>query len=287
MAIFGTLTEIPLLELLRTLGRRTGKLSIVLLSQKRDYHLYLDRAKLKAMHVDGQVLRNGQLIRQAFIELSKAKEGNYTFKSIPVEALPKNFDVPLKPLLNTTSTGQIYKNRLPAPQTRFVTSESKQRELESWQSNSLKAFWKSAVVLFDIGSSAEEIAQTLNVDLRTAQLNIYKLRALGQISPLRSFESKFSSNSLKTSPIKKPQKQGDIVSTLVKDMSNLSYKDIIRSLSEEEQQPSSKPPDTIKPLSPQPLLKSQGTIKPLSPQPSNPSHNRKLVSHLLKALKGR
>ena len=197
MAVFGNLTEIPLLELLRTLGKRTGKLSIGLLPQRQVYHLYLDKARLRALHVDGQILQNGQLIRQAFIKLSTAKEGNYIFKSIPIEELQKNFDVPLKPLLNTTNKTKINKALLPAPQTRFVLSKSKQRELESWQNSSLKAFWKSTVLLFDMGSSAEEIARALKIDVNTAQINIYKLRSLGQISPMRNFETKHSSNVLK------------------------------------------------------------------------------------------
>ena len=268
MAIFGNLTEIPLLELLRTLGKRTGKLSIALLPQEQGYHLYIDKARLRAVHVDGQVLRGGQLIRQAFIELSKAKDGHYTFKSIPIEVLPKSFDVPLKPLLETTSTQKIYKNRLPAPQTRFVLSKSKQQELESWQSNSLKAFWKNTALLFDIGSSAEEISQTLNIDVKTAQLNIYKLRVLGQISPIRSFEGQSSSNSLKTNNVRKPHSQNTRGSTFAKDMSNLNYKDINGTLKQASSEKS--------PLQ----AKTQPT-----PTISRPNNNRKLVSHLLRALR--
>ena len=270
MAIFGTLTEIPLLELLPTLTRRTGKLSIVVLPQKRSYYLYLDKERLKALYIDKQALLNGVLIRQAFIELFKAKDGHYTFKPISIEVLPKSFDVPLKPLLNTTSEDKVFKDRLPTPQTKFILSEPKQRELEPWQSNYLKEFWKSTILLFDKGSSALEVARALSIDVRTAQLNIYKLRTLGQISPMRSFEDKFSSDVPETPYRKSSQEQDYIGSTFVEDMSRLSYREIIKRLRETEQTPLLEPLDRIK--------------LPLSSQSSS-SHNKELINHLLKVLK--
>ncbi len=274
-AIFGTLTEIPLLELLRTLGKRTGKLSIKVLPIKCDYDLYLDKSRLRALCVNGQVVRSGVSIREAFVELSNAKDGQYIFRSISEEELPKSFDVPLKPLLlNTTNKGEVnhYKERLPARQTRFKLA--RRGELEAWQSESLKTFWERTALLFNRGSSAEEIARELNLEVTKVQLNIYKLRSLGQIAPIRSFENKLPPSSpRRVNSLKATLPGENLEKSLIKNINHLSYEEILKSLKGPQKGSLSKPKDETT------------HTHSSSSSSSNYSVNKGLINHLLRALK--
>ena len=293
MAIFGTLAEMPLPELLRTLERRTGKLSIEVLPQKSDYSLYLNKARLRAMYVDNKVLGNGILIRQAVTELSEAKQGNYIFKAITEEALPKNCDIELAfLLLNISNTDELmhYKNRLPAPKTCFTRSGW--QDVKVWPSESLKMFWKKTASLFDQSCSPEKVAKEFNLDLEQVRLNFYKLRTLRQISPVRSFESKLPSTSSASSFSKLPpldssitaatqQRQVSTNEELVKNIATMSYQEILKSLVD-PQEPSPAQKQNLPPIQKQQpsSIAMQKVSKPAV-------HQKGLVDRLLKALSKR
>ncbi len=289
MAIFGTLAEMPLPELLRTLERRTGKLSIEVLPQKSDYSLYLNKTRLRAMYVGNEILGNGILIRQAVTELSEAKQGNYIFKSISEEALPKSCDIELAFLLlniANTDTDEItrYKNRLPAAKTYF--KRSNWQSVKVWPSKSLKTFWERTASWFTEGCSAEKVARELNLDVNQVRLNFYKLRSLRQISPVRSFESTSPAVSSASSfegklppldsSITAAMQQRSASAEFVKNISNMSYQEILKSLAE-------------KPASPS-IQKQKQELAPVQVQKklSKPLANQKgLVDRLLKALSKR
>lgn len=286
MAIFGTLTEIPLPELLRTLERRTGKLTIEVLPQKCAYDLYLEKAKLKAMLIDGKALQNRMLIREAVSELSKAKEGDYTFKAVSRDVLPQNFDVAIEPLLLTNDGKDDreeinrYRNRLPAAQTRFKSSSW--GKIDTWPSSALQSFWEKTHTLFSKGTSAEEITKNLGLDIEKTQLYIYKLRSLGQISPIRSF-GRGSANSLpQKTTAKKPN---DIESFFVKNIANLSYEEILKNLQSAQSPPNEKAKPQPREEKLNPIFPSKQMEKPNQPSKTGSTYDKGLISNLLKALK--
>ena len=82
MAIFGTLDEMPLPEILTMLGRRTGKLHLSGLPQGQIYELYLDKANLKALHVDRKFLATDMLVREAMVKLSNYEKGTFKFQRL-------------------------------------------------------------------------------------------------------------------------------------------------------------------------------------------------------------
>ena len=264
MAIKGTLAEIPLPELIRILERRTGKLNIKTLPQS-DHDLYLDQARLKAIYIDGEVLKDKETIREIITNLSKIREGNYTFKAVSKEELPQSCDVALRLLLlKLTGVDEVtlYKDRLPAAQTRFKRSNSK--KVETWPDESLKKFWLTTIFLFAKSCSAEEIARKLNLDLEQTRLNLHKLRCLGQISPVRSFEAKLPYVDSSITPSTQKSKLS-IEKLLIENANNMSYQEILNNLKEPEK--------------PTPLKERR--------RPNRSPINKGLASRLLRALSKR
>ena len=268
MAIFGTLEEMPLPELLTMLGRRTGKLQLAKLPQEQNYKLYLDKAKLRAISVNNKILENESLARQAMIKLLSFEQGIFEFKRLPEDQLNGNLNIPIDKLLLQTTIVidelKTQKERLPDAKTRFKRSG----QVEIWVDDALYDFWQNCSSLLDKGCSAEEIATSLSLDTETVRYNLYKLRSLGKIAPVRAF---------KQSPVppKQTPKQDLDLNKSIQDM---SYREIIKWLQSNDS-------------------KSQGTLTK-SKQPANqiesnkppvyqPVHQKGLVNRLLKALSRR
>ena len=237
MAIMGTLAEIPLPELVRTLEKRTGKLSIRVQPQESDYYLYVDKARLKALYLDEKSLENSTVIRETLTELSRLKEGNYVFKSISEEVMPESCNVGLRLLfLKISQSDETVpnKDRLPAAQTRFERSDCP--EVEVWPSESLKDFWLRTASLFAKGCNAEEIAKELNLDVEQARVSLYKLRCTGQISPVRSFGNKLSPANSSITTVTQKNKP-NIEKSLVESINNLSFEEILIGLKKPQKLP--------------------------------------------------
>ena len=126
----------------------------------------------------------------------------------------------------------LYKDRLPASQTRFKRAKSE--KLETWPSESLKKFWLKTTFLFAEGCDAEEISQKFNLDLDQTRLNIYKLRCLGQISPIRSFELKLPKTDYSITVTTQKTKP-NLEKFLIENINNISYQEILKTLKEPEE----------------------------------------------------
>ncbi len=258
MAIFGTLEEMPLPELLTMLGKRTGKLKLTKLPQQQNYDLYLDKAKLKALHINGQGLANNLLVHEAIIKLLGFEQGIFEFQRLTQGQLEQSLDIAIDKLLLQTATEideiEAHRERFPDPKTRFKSSG----QVDIWIDNDLYTFWQSCSSLLNKGCSTEDIAQHLSLDMELVQLNLYKLRSLGKIAPLRAFEQ--------GSTPSKPKKD----TSLSKDIENMSYKEIIAWLHSSDST-------------------SQSTVTKKEPikqeKSSSPVHQKGLVNRLLKALR--
>ena len=187
MAIFGDLQDMPLVDLLSMLGRRSGLLDVWDVGGKRNrYTLALDRGNLLWMKDEGGYL-DPLKARSTLLELASAGRGAFEFT--PVEP-PKG-----SPLLNwpiervllsvTTIHDELasYNSLLPDPKTRFQVAA-----LEVWLEEPLYSFWERAKPLLQAGASAEDLASRLRLPLDEVRYYLHKLRLVGKVAPVRAYE---------------------------------------------------------------------------------------------------
>jgi hypothetical protein len=187
LAIFGDLQDMPLVDLLSMLGRRSGLLDVWDVGGKRNrYILALDRGNILWMKDEGGYL-DPLKARSALLELASARRGAFEFT--PVEP-PKG-----SPLLNwpiervllsvTTIHDELasYNSLLPDPKTRFQVAA-----LEVWLEEPLYSFWERAKPLLQTGASAEDLASRLRLPLDEVRYYLHKLRLVGKVAPVRAYE---------------------------------------------------------------------------------------------------
>ena len=187
MAIFGDLQDMPLVDLLSMLGRRSGLLDVWDVGGKRNrYILALDRGNLLWVKDEGGYL-DPLKARSTLLELASAGRGAFEFT--PVEP-PKG-----SPLLNwpiervllsvTTIHDELASSNslLPDPKTRFQVAA-----LEVWLEEPLYSFWERAKPLLQAGASAEDLASQLRLPLNEVRYYLHKLRLAGKVAPVRAYE---------------------------------------------------------------------------------------------------
>lgn len=187
MAIFGDFQDMPLVDLLSLLGRRSGLLDVWDVGGKRNrYILALDRGNLLWVKDEGGYL-DPLKARSTLLELASAGRGAFEFT--PVEP-PKG-----SPLLNwpiervllsvTTIHDELasYNSLLPDPKTRFQVAA-----LEVWLEEPLYSFWERAKPLLQAGASAEDLASRLRLPLDEVRYYLHKLRLAGKVAPVRAYE---------------------------------------------------------------------------------------------------
>lgn len=187
MAIFGDFQDMPLVDLLSMLGRRSGLLDVWDVGGKRNrYILALDRGNLLWVKDEGGYL-DPLKARSTLLELASAGRGAFEFT--PVEP-PKG-----SPLLNwpiervllsvTTIHDELasYNSLLPDPKTRFQVAA-----LEVWLEEPLYSFWERAKPLLQAGASAEDLASRLRLPLDEVRYYLHKLRLAGKVAPVRAYE---------------------------------------------------------------------------------------------------
>ena len=187
MAIFGDFQDMPLVDLLSMLGRRSGLLDVWDVGEKRNrYILALDRGNILWMKDEGGYL-DPLKARSTILELASARRGAFEFT--PVEP-PKG-----SPLLNwpiervllsvTTIHDELasYNSLLPDPKTRFQVAA-----LEVWLEEPLYSFWERAKPLLQTGASAEDLASRLRLPLDEVRYYLHKLRLVGKVAPVRAYE---------------------------------------------------------------------------------------------------
>jgi hypothetical protein len=187
LAIFGDFQDMPLVDLLSMLGRRSGLLDVWDVEGKRNrYILALDRGNLLWVKDEGGYL-DPLKARSALLELASAGRGAFEFT--PVEP-PKG-----SPLLNwpiervllsvTTIHDELasYNSLLPDPKTRFQVAA-----LEVWLEEPLYSFWERAKPLLQTGASAEDLASRLRLPLDEVRYYLHKLRLAGKVAPVRAYE---------------------------------------------------------------------------------------------------
>lgn len=201
MAIFGNLTEFPFLEVISMLQTRTGVLHFRNLRPYESVELQLQTGQLQSLTVDGVPIFDAGMARSYLMEINDKRVGDFEFKkardlttrqpplSIVVTDALLATGSPL--IIGASSDLQIPDAHLPDPQTRFAPAA----EIAHLDAD-LKSFWVKAQPLLLRGSSAEQVASELRLELRVVQVTFYQLRTIGAIRPARRIEE--------TMPIKPP-----------------------------------------------------------------------------------
>jgi hypothetical protein len=187
LAIFGDLQDMPLVDLLSMLGRRSGLLDVWDVGGKRNrYILALDRGNLLWMKDEGGYL-DPLKARSALLELASAGRGAFEFTPIePPKGSPLlNWPIERVLLSVTTVHNELasYKSLLPDPKTRFQVAA-----LEVWLEEPLYSFWERAKPLLQTGASAEDLASRLRLPLDEVRYYLHKLRLAGKVAPVRAYE---------------------------------------------------------------------------------------------------
>ena len=193
MAIFGSLEELPIPEILSMLGHRSGHLKVWDLPDDKRCDLYIDKGKLKAVRINGRRIQEVFEVREEMVSLLSTKNGSFEFDRCAPEALQQGLNASIQQLLLSAATAideiAAYRNNFADPRTRFqmlTTFESWTDE--SWTDQELAHFWERAEEALLDGASAIELAEMLDMHLEQVQLILYKLRSLGVIEPVRQFQ---------------------------------------------------------------------------------------------------
>jgi len=187
LAIFGDLQDMPLIDLLSMLGRRSGLLDVWDVGGKRNrYILALDRGNLLWVKDEGGYL-DPLKARSTLLELASAGRGAFEFTPIePPKGSPLlNWPIERVLLSVTTIHDELasYNSLLPDPKTRFQVAA-----LEVWLEEPLYSFWERAKPLLQAGASAEDLASRLRLPLDEVRYYLHKLRLVGKVAPVRAYE---------------------------------------------------------------------------------------------------
>lgn len=188
MAIFGNLEDLPFPELLTLVGTRTGKLFIYDFIGGRSYEWHLHRATISGLLVNKQALDDVMQVRGCMLSLIEDSTSNFEFYRHDYDELLHYFSLPTEQLVLSTAAAmdelKAYRRHFPNEKTQFKSSG----QMDVWLDDQLSAFWEQSRAFLERGCSAELLAQVLRLNLEQVQLNLYKLRAVGKIAPLRLYE---------------------------------------------------------------------------------------------------
>jgi hypothetical protein len=187
MAIFGTLEDLSLIEVLPTLTRRNGRLLISGLPSGLETEIHINATMITALLVNQRPLELVDAHRY-FHELVGNRIGNFEFFNERPEGIVRHFEIGVFQLLTgrfeladaKESDGIYY----PDAKTRFVTTD---RTLDSFLGFELDDFWIKSYSFLLSGANAEELSQQCQLPLLQTQSYLYRLRASGRIQPLRAF----------------------------------------------------------------------------------------------------
>ena len=184
MAVFGSLKDIDLLELLPLLSGQKGKL--ILTPQKgTEFTLYIDGDKVVCVQKGRNGLPPLRVQEQLFGIING--EGDANFEFVP-GGTPKRcygqLELRLDELVLKLSTlrdeVKNLKNSLPHPRAIFALANP----APAFKDTQLAAFVNESWSLLEKGTSAEEIAAKQGIPLDHVRYMLYRLRALGVIKPL-------------------------------------------------------------------------------------------------------
>lgn len=190
MAIFGNLTEFPMLEVVGMLEHRCGALRFSHIGRYQTLEFHVNMGILQGLVVDGKVWRDGFDAKALLLELANQREGHFEFQRLPATSpeMYNDLAININEVLLRSATfddeWNNYKDQLPDPKTRFTLAG----EELVWLEGNLQTFWQRIEPLLEYGISIEDLAKRFEMDVRVVQMNFYKLRAVGVVRPARRMQ---------------------------------------------------------------------------------------------------
>ncbi|NJK46350.1 MAG: DUF4388 domain-containing protein, partial [Pleurocapsa sp. SU_196_0] len=185
VAIFGNLTEFPLVEVLAMLEGRTGILRFTQVGMHTTLDLHLENGQLRALVADAQPVKESFEARSYLMELVGRRQGEFSFERKRLQELRGDFSLSARSVVLQgavyDSEIEQYRSYLPEPATVFTVAAN----TTGWLEDELKLFWERSQFLLSRHASAQDIASELRLDLSWVQLALYKLRVAGVIRPAR------------------------------------------------------------------------------------------------------
>lgn len=184
MALFGSLQDLPLAELLPILRGRTGVLE-VLLPARPKVGVALREGRIQEVR-EGKRVLDPLEARALLMELLDHREGSFEFQPGPVE---RGLDWPVERflLLSVTVADEIqgYRDALPHPRTRFALKRGVREDLLD---EPLLSFWRRAKEHLETPTSVEDLARLLHLPQDQTAYYLHKLRLLGLVEVGRALE---------------------------------------------------------------------------------------------------
>jgi hypothetical protein len=188
MAILGDLADLPFAEIFNIVGRRTGKLVLWDLPDQTYYEIHLQDGMLRGLRVGLEPVEEPFQVRARLASLLEETSGRFEFRLARPEELFGSLALSIPGLLMAIAAAvdeiSAYRHRFPHPDTRFRCLAGERVRFDS----ELALFFKRATPGLEAGASAGELARFLGIGIDQVQLQLYKLRAVGQIAPVRAFD---------------------------------------------------------------------------------------------------
>lgn len=188
MAIFGSLADLPFPELIGLVGNRTGKLFISNPKTKKKFEWHLHEATICGLMVNQKMMDDVMQVRGCMIELIEDSDSNFEFQKHDFQELQHYFRLGTEQLILSTAAAmdelQEFRRFFSHEVTYFQTSG----KMDVWLDEHLASFWERSSVYLERGCNAVILAENLNLNLDQVQLNLYKLRSVGKLTPMRLFE---------------------------------------------------------------------------------------------------
>jgi hypothetical protein len=188
MAIFGSLADLPFPELMGLVGQRTGKLFINNPTTKKKFEWHLHEATICGLIVNQKTMDDVMQVRGCMIELIEDADSNFEFHKQDFQSLQHYFRLGTEQLILSTAAAmdelQEFRRFFSHEVTYFRTSG----KMDIWLDEHLASFWERSVVYLEQGCNAVTLANLLNLNIDQVQLNLYKLRSVGKLVPMRLFD---------------------------------------------------------------------------------------------------
>jgi hypothetical protein len=188
MAIFGSLQDMPVPDVLGMLGQRHGILEIRFPDGATTMDVVLGDGRIRQIQRNETPLDPLQA-RTHLPRLLALRDGDFEFVIDSAKlAEPPRLDWPVDRVLLSMAMSdrdrQIMADALPHPMVRFQSTASDVALAEP-----LKTFWSTAAPRLAVGASAQELAQGLGLSLAQTRYFLYQLRVANYIAPKRAFQA--------------------------------------------------------------------------------------------------
>lgn len=187
MAVFGDLRDFAFPDLLRTMMRKTGVLSVsaVVADGEHSYDLFMEEGVLLGMRHNREEVIEIFRIHELFGRLCRMNAGAFIFVHEPDTTPMRSVRIRLDHLL-LASVGdnfqiQCREEMLPSPFQKFRLNKDAQTQV----SQILDQFLTRSRELLMQGATPVLIARQTKLSVQTVRLYLFKLQVLGHVEPIK------------------------------------------------------------------------------------------------------